>query len=377
MTQTKPLPAIGIDDRKWLLAAHDPAVTVYRTSRAKDEELLKALEQRLHGYDIEPDQRHALLASAKAALDSSDLATGDMVLFLTEDRTLVRPMVQLAQDEIAVGQRFLLRPVLGLLGPEDRFHILAMSAGSTRLIDATRDGWREATPPGVPRSIDEVAALTDTQTTRQASPSGRGGNGGAVSATPHSYESPEELHKAQLLEHVRRVGKAVQHHLAGDTAPVVLVAESEVAGHLRKLNHWAELLPDFVSRNPAGMSGRSLHEAAVALLPSEDAEAEPVLDRIRARLGTAESNVAIKLEEILAAARDGRIDSLVFAADQTIWGHFDERKGTVAAKGTDSGSEEDLLNLAAVMTMESGGRAFGLPRDKLPRQVPAAATLRY
>ena len=125
------------------------------------------------------------------------------------------------------------------------------------------------------------------------------------------------------------------------------------------------------------MSGRSLHEAAVALLPPEDAEAEPVLDRIRARLGTAESNVAIKLEEILAAARDGRIDSLVFAADQTIWGHFDERKGTVAAKGTDSGSEEDLLNLAAVMTMESGGRAFGLPRDKLPRQVPAAAMLRY
>ena len=108
----------------------------------------------------------------------------------------------------------------------------------------------------------------------------------------------------------------------------------------------------------------------------EDAKAAPVLDRIKARLGTAEPTVAIRLEEILAAARDGRVDSLLIAADETIWGHFDEGRGIAAARGTPNG-EEDLLNLAAVMTLATGGTAFSLPRDKLPRSVPAAAALRY
>jgi hypothetical protein len=37
----------------------------------------------------------------------------------------------------------------------------------------------------------------------------------------------------------------------------------------------------------------------------------------------------------------------------------------------------DLLNLAALLAMRNGGRAYAVPRERIPRQVPATATLRF
>jgi hypothetical protein len=382
-------PTISPQDRAWLVAAHDPAVTLYVATEpvqraagglgAKRRNLKHMLQQRLQAADLAPDRRQALLAAGEEALSTADFPSLDpgFALFLAEDRVHAMPLDEAPPEDMsAVGHRFLLRPILDRFGADDHFHVLAISAGGTRLFKATRETCRDVTPPDLPRSLDQVAAETDAEVTKQANAPGRGGAGDATSATRHSYESPAELHETQLVDFVHRSVKAVRRRLAGDPAPVVLVAEPDLAGHVRNAGDWPELLPDFVSRHPARMDHQELHDAALAILPPEDAKAEPVLDRIKARLGTAEPTVAIRLEEILAAARDGRVDSLLIAADETIWGHFDEGRGIAAARGTPDG-EEDLLNLAAVMTLATGGTAFSLPRAQLPRSVPAAAALRY
>lgn len=389
MAQPTADPTITPQDRAWLVAEHDPAVTLYVATEpvqratgglgAKRRNLKHMLERRLQAADLAPERRQALLAAGEEALSTADFPALDpgFALFLAEDRVHAVPLGEAPPEDMsAVGHRFLLRPILDRFGPGERFHILAISAGGTRLLTATREGCDEATPQDLPRSLEQVAAESDAEVTKQANAPGRGSAGDAVSTARHSYESPAELHKTQLVEFVHRTVKAVRRHMADDPAPVVLVAEPELAGHVRSAADWPELLPDFVSHHPARMSDEDLHAAALAALPPGDAKAEPVLDRIKARLGTAEPTVAIKLEEILAAARDGRVDSLLIAADETIWGHFDEDKGVAAARGTPTG-EEDLLNLAAVMTLETGGTAFSLPRERLPRSVPAAAALRY
>jgi hypothetical protein len=377
-------------DREWLLAAHDPAVTLYVATApvvravggnaAKTQNLYHMLEQRLQSSDLSPDRRQALLGSGELALSDADFAALDpgFALFLAEDRSLILPLEEAPpQDLSAIGHRFLLRPILDRFGPRDRFHILAISAGGSRLIEATRSHHHEVALPDLPQSLAQMAAQSDVEVTRQANQPGRGGATDATSATRHAYESPAELHKTQLVDYIRHSVNAVRRHLAGDPAPVVLVAEPETAGQVRSLSAWPELLPDFVSRHPARMTDEELHAAALELLPSEEQRAEPVLDRIQARLGTAEPTVAIKLEEILTAARDGRVDAVLVAADETIWGRFDEESGAVSASGTPTGDEEDLLNLAAVMTLATGGTAFSRPRARLPRMVPAAAALRY
>lgn len=390
MPQIIPDTAIAPEDRDWLLAGHDPAVTLYvatepvrratGNSDAKLQHLRQALEQRLEGHEqLTSERRQALLTAGEQALRGADFAALDpgFVLFLAEDRTQTLPLRQAPEDLSAIGHRFLLRPILNRLGSGEHFHILAMHAGGLRLLEATREQWRDITPEDLPHSLSEVMAASEVEITRQANQPGRGNAGEATSTTRHSYESPAELHKTQLVDYIHRAVKAVRRQLAGHPAPVVLVAEPEVAGQARSAGDWPELLPEFVSRHPARMRDEELHAAALSLLPSEEERAAPVLDRIQARLGTAEPTVAIKLEEILAAARDGRVDSLLIASDETIWGRFDENGGGVSARGTPTGGEEDLLNLAAVMTLATGGTAVSLPRARLPRSVPAAATLRY
>jgi hypothetical protein len=56
--------------------------------------------------------------------------------------------------------------------------------------------------------------------------------------------------------------------------------------------------------------------------PMLDADLNAVLDQVNARLGTAEPIVAIRLEEILTAGREGGIDSVVVARDEPLWGRL-------------------------------------------------------
>src|SRR5689334_20040652 len=118
-------PAIAAEDREWLLAAHDPAATLYVATApvlravggnaAKTQHLRRMLEQRLQNSDLAPARRQALLASCEQALSDVDFAVLDpgFALFLAEDRSLTLPLEEAPpQDLSAIGHRFLLRPIL-------------------------------------------------------------------------------------------------------------------------------------------------------------------------------------------------------------------------------------------------------------------------
>jgi hypothetical protein len=64
------------------------------------------------------------------------------------------------------------------------------------------------------------------------------------------------------------------------------------------------------------------------------------------------------------------------ADDDVLWGHFSPDH-IVAAHGRRSPHDEDLLNQAVVFTLRTGGHAFALPRERLPRQVESCALLRF
>ena len=137
-----------------------------------------------------------------------------------------------------------------------------------------------------------------------------------------------------------------------------------------------QMLPDALQLNPFAISRAELHARAVERMrPQLQAEVETVLNQVEARLGTAEKTVAIRLEEIIAAGHEGRVDAVVVAEDEVLWGRFDA--GVVHTHGRPGPGEEDLLNQAAIAALRTGGRAFALPRERLPRQVPAAALLRF
>lgn len=258
------------------------------------------------------------------------------------------------REGVFVGPDFHIKPLLPLLAENLRFYILALSRGDVRLFAATpfdcTEVKLEVLPPAAQAELNSRPA------------------GGA--------DTLEATRTALIVAESRRVVTAVKAALGADDAPLLLVADPSVAGHFMQEIRLRQMLPDALQLNPFAISRAELHARAVERMrPQLQAEVETVLNQVEARLGTAEKTVAIRLEEIIAAGHEGRVDAVVVAEDEVLWGRFDA--GVVHTHGRPGPGEEDLLNQAAIAALRTGGRAFALPRERLPRQVPAAALLRF
>ncbi len=84
-----------------------------------------------------------------------------------------------------------------------------------------------------------------------------------------------------------------------------------------------------------------------------------------------------RLEAILPAAVDGRVDRLLVQQGARQWGVFDADKRTVSFNEAPTKENEDLLNTAATETCLTQGSVYLLPRDRMPEGAPIAAIYRY
>ena len=365
-----------IDERalRELVAEDEVAVTIYlpidtdqrdaRAPAARLRNLIGQAEERLRRRGVDAARSDALLRAVHDFADGTDFERHrdrGYVLFAAASGLRSYALPDQFPELVIVGRFFHIKPLLHLIARNRRFHILALATGRVRLLEATPFAWTEL-PLDDLLPLD-AAAEADSRPAADAAPGGH---------------SPEELRTALLAEDLRRVAVAVRTRLGSDQAPLVLAAEPRVAGHFSKLAHLPQMLANTLETNPFAFSTEELHRrAAQLILPLIDAERDAVLESVSARLGTAEPTVAIRLEEILAAARDGRVDSVLIADDQILWGTFNMESGTATGRGTPGIADEDLLNEAAVLTLRDGGRALAVPAAMLPRGAPAAALLRF
>jgi hypothetical protein len=83
------------------------------------------------------------------------------------------------------------------------------------------------------------------------------------------------------------------------------------------------------------------------------------------------------LSTILKAAAQGRVADLFIATDVDRWGYFDPETSTLRHSGAPGPGVEDLLNLAAVYTIERAGQVHAVERGAVPGGRAVAALFRY
>jgi hypothetical protein len=257
---------------------------------------------------------------------------------------------------VVTGHAFHIRPLLPLVARNRRFFVLALSNGRVRLSAATPYACRE-----IPLALTDDADRAELDS--------RPASGGEQAIA----EEQEKLLAGDWV----RVADAVRAALGPDEAPILLVAEPKAAGHFAKAAGLRQLVEPALHLNPFALSPAELHQRAVdAMEPAFATELDTVLDQANARLGTAEPDVTLRLEEVLLGADEGRVEGLVIAEGATLWGRYEDRR-LVATHGSEVPGDDDLLNLAAVMALRNGARVFVAPRERLPRQFMVVATMRY
>jgi Bacterial archaeo-eukaryotic release factor family 3 len=339
----------------------DPNNRDLRAPDARLRNLIDAAAHRIEDAGQGRTQGKALLASARQFALSVDFMRrrpSGLALLIASDLIRVLDLPGPVGEIVVVGKHFHIKPLLEPMAHNQPFFLLALSRRDVALWKIS-PFHRERLTLDLPNP--ELQAEFDSRLAGEMLPAGA-----------------EALRKSLLLEDLQRVAASVRQAIGDQEGQLVLAGDPHVTGEFRHVaGQLHEVHPEALQLNPFALDEETLHRRLVALIaPTLNTERDAVLDLARARLGTADPTVAIRFEEILQAAQNGRVDAIVVAGDQAVWGRSTAGK-VPQVHGAPKGEDEDLLNVAAVETLCRGGRAFAMPVAHLPRRSAAVATLRF
>ncbi|HEY1259334.1 MAG TPA: hypothetical protein VGF34_08790 [Stellaceae bacterium] len=363
----------------------EPAISLFLSTHAAGREirqdpirlknLLSDVAERLKPARRSP-AIETLLAPAARLVDDEAFwqhQRGGLAIFLAPDFARIHQLPAAVAEELVVGTRFHIKPLLPLVVEAGPFWLLCLSARRARLYHGTRRELTEASGLDLPAGVDQIRGETEYQEGHYAGPGGRrGGYAKAQSFGP----APDEIRKTELLEMLRRVVTVVEPEIRRKPAPVVLAASSELRGHFREIAGWKEILSDGLDENPDRLRDEELHRAAYALVDEKCRHArKAAVERFNSRIGTGQATT--KPADIVRAARYARIDTLFLCGDEHLWGRFDEAADRIVAHQSPVEGDIDLLDDAAVMTLRHGGEVMLVDRQQLPPPGLVGALLRY
>lgn len=335
--------------------------------------LLSAVGDELSRNGTEREEVERLLAPAWE-LQRDDPAwsymSDGLALFL-HDGELMRYRIALELPELVVlGERFALGPTIPLLS-DQTFLALTISPKRVRVLRGSRSLVDELDLAGVPASLDEVFAADGafSQPSPGATTSGRAG--GTPGTVFYGTGSPDQSHEEDVQQFLRRIADGVQSHLGNRSMPMVLIGLPEWVSGYRKVNRYNRVLDQAIERNPDQMSAEDLHDQAWAIVQREAAdEASTLIERLGEQ--RAHQSGASGHEEVLAAAEEGRIDTMLVTEDSFRRTGNDDR---IILLGSGSGGPQEQIDAGAIATLRHGGALRVV--ENLPDGVRTAAILRY
>ena len=317
-----------------------------------------------------PDHKHVLQSYFWQNLDQG------LIVFRSPEalRTYRLPA---PVDELAmVNDRFHVKPLFTLLAEDRPFYVLAISLKNIRLIAATRHHAEELEIPGVPHSLTEALGnLTRQYSQFQASTSSK-----TVSRSPifHGHGTGEDNLKAEIVQFFNLADKALLKHMDRDI-PVVLAGVEYLLPRYKETTELPHVLDEGLTGNAEGLSPEELRDKAWEIVePVLTAGRRKAVERYGDLLGT--GRASNRYDEILPAAHDGRIDTLFVARGVRLWGAYDSKARAARlqeSQDTQRKGNEDLLDLAAILTFQNGGQVYAVPQQEVPDGQAMAAIFRY
>jgi len=302
-----------------------------------------------------------------------------LALYCLPEETLVYGVPFSLPERVMVGPHAYLVPLIPIVSEDVRFCVLAISPKQVRLVEGTRHTARGLDLPGWPENFEEFIAHIEQEPQLQfhteAAPEA-GDRARAAVFHGHAGGDESSERKQRLLEFCRLVDERVRKALGNGEAPLVLACNERLAAIYRQASDYARIVKEPLAGNPDDRKPAELCRDAWKLLEPGVADAR---DRAVARYHQAAANgqAAGSLDAVLSAAHEGRVDTLLVAADGKRWGRYDPDERRLDVHDQPAAGDEDLVNLATVVAHRQGAAVHALPEDKMPDAEQAVAVLRY
>ncbi len=338
-------------------------------------ELVKSLAPKIEQYGPKGRELLTSLSDWDAISQGADPQGKSVAVFRSQDSFQLTWIEETVPSRAVAGPHFYVRPLLPELMGSKTFYILALSQKNVRLLRCTsRTSEDVALPHTVSTNyeawMDTVRPDHDSQHGASTGPAG-GGAKGMTTGTTQNRDN-----KDQFLAHFyKQVDHGLNEALRGRTEPVVLAGvEYEIALY-RPLNKYPHLAEEWVEGAPSGMKSGDLHARALAAIARCYAKkVGEELAEYDHKVGGGASN---RLKDIIPAAHDGRVLTLLVSDSAEMIGAFDEATDSVKRRQTGGSQDEDLVNSAVVQTILHAGHVFVVPNSKMPNGAPLAAIYRF
>jgi hypothetical protein len=376
-----------LKDLKAILASSGPCVSVYiplsvlppsQSARANAllwKQTVKSLEEKIANHGSQGRELVHSIADWDAVLQGEQPHGQAIGVFRSAEVFRIVWIEEPVKARAVIGPHFYIRPLLPELTRPKVFYLLALSKKNVRMLRCTlRSSEEIPLPGGIITSFDEWmhAAKPDHLAAKSATTGPSSGSArGPMFTTSYERETQDQY----VAHFFRQLDRGVNEALRGRSEPLVLAGVEDEVARYRETNTYSYLAEEAVQGAPNGLKAGEMHARAInALLRCYDNRVDGALAEYNHKVGAGASN---RLKDVLRAAHEGRVLTLLISDSLEATGSFDENTYTVKGRETGTSSDEDLVNDAAVQTILHAGQVLVAPNSKMPNGSPVAAIFRF
>lgn len=301
-------------------------------------------------------------------------ATETLAVFATAEEVQVYHLPLEVEPRSHVGPTFELTPLYILDHINRPFYVFALAMHDSKLYKADMYGVEPVAIdfPASPEdalNIDEMYANSNTV---------RDGDGGGGGLAFHGQGDSSEAGQEERIKYFRILAEMIRRSKDVDqTLPILVAATESEAGDFKATIDGLNLLEPFLAGNHTKDETPQLHAAAWRIIESEllERDALAVRDRYGELSGAGKSSAV--LEDIRAAAKEGRVEALLLPIlDLTPDSVSDRSEPGLLVRFPEVYDKEEWGGLAQLVC-ENGGQLIGTREEHMPEGARIAALYRY
>jgi hypothetical protein len=343
--------------------------------------LLRKAEEKLSANGLRPAEARSLIKPAEMLLTDNLFwrQQGDgLAVFIEDNQYFYYRIPMELKEEVGVGKRFYIRPILPMLSVCGFFYVLAISRNDNRLLQCTPNGAVRIDLPDVPKDLVSALNYTTPDNRMQyhvPAPAG-GSNFGGATAIQTGEGSRPDYEKRNILQYFHQIDKGVIKYLKEETAPLVLASVDYLHSLYRATNEYRNLQPEGILGNPDGVADKTLCQQAADILKSyfDNLMRSAASDFHRA---VSTGITVTGLVGVVTAAFQGRVRFLFIDSTAQQWGDFNRNTNTVTVHSQVEPRDDDLIDFAAYQTLKHAGTIFIMKPEEVPGNTAISATLRF
>ncbi|WP_031526492.1 baeRF7 domain-containing protein [Dyadobacter crusticola] len=326
---------------------------------AEKEIPVAAIEQMLSpGYELLKDD------AFWASMDNG------LAVFISEGYFKYIKMPVAPESEVMCEKTFYVSPLIPIMASKAYFYLLVISKAKCKLFKADAFGMQYVPVEDLPEDMMDVKRLSekDASTVRVANSSGGGANFHGMGGG-----NPDE--KANIATYFEYVDDILYKQILNtENVPLLLAGVEYEIPIYRSVCDYHNVCSEALTGSHEHDEKQALYEKAREIMTPYFRQPLEKALTIYANQSATELTSS-SANDIIPGAHYGRVSHIFVQKAEHIWGTFDEANNVLKLQeGEDS---EDLLDLALIKTIQTGGEVYVLDKEEMPVEGVIAAVFRY